>query len=839
MNESIQHFRNEEVISANMLTLNEVASWSLGTKGGLINAALPSLQRGSVWKAMQAEALWDSLVRGFPIGSFLLAPYDESRGHAKFFLQKSDQPETRIRTHHLLDGQQRATAIACGFLNPWSDISSGSSDRRPVLWVDLEPTDENDDREFVFRLLTASHPWGYQRKLGAGGSERLESGQISKAIESYQETTEALKSLTPSNFPMQFVWPWDVKAPIPVSILIESVTDTEDVRAALLNKLSALPFWGVEEALCKEQLAWQTKVMSAITKEDKILSSHLERLITGIKSLVGTSSTYRIPAITISRLFGESDFGNKDVAESRDPVETLFVRVNSGGTPLAGEELMYSILKSSWPDITQYTEDVDYALTTPARQMLLIARLVQSRQQTKNDSHRPPPMLDVRGFRRLIHTNIIGKLGFSEHMRQFMEERGMKIFKVAIELLRDGEYGLPPFLISDLAQGAKGLHVMLILLRWIDRMLEAEVQPSSLDDHTKRKLLGALTAWSWFSEDAGKCLDAIWPDLQTCTPDRLSEFFDNLTFAKTLKLDNNLRFKMLPILPAAKLKEAIEECVTDRVIKNAKMSNSTSAYWSKWDRYKHWENTSPESVSSWIQRVLLKSWQAELSDEQEQMDESWQVLNYWQRFNSKALFDRRLLIFAQRKWINQWFKDFDPSIPSQVEDVNRPWDYDHIHPASLLRSKQRVLRGLPDVIKYWHGTIGNLRAWPLGLNRGDQDNSPSLKLTKPVSEMEKLYSISTEQHRWDASFINTKKHNVRAHWIATVPQEDFKSGYLVNESNINHTNCRIDLIQAITGRCLAIYEHWYDELLLAELMPSKSLFSLLRDSERDLSITTE
>ena len=31
---------------------------------------LPALERGAVWPAYQVERLWDSLVRGFPIGCF-------------------------------------------------------------------------------------------------------------------------------------------------------------------------------------------------------------------------------------------------------------------------------------------------------------------------------------------------------------------------------------------------------------------------------------------------------------------------------------------------------------------------------------------------------------------------------------------------------------------------------------------------------------------------------------------------------------------------------------------------------------------------------------------------
>jgi Protein of unknown function DUF262 len=81
--------------NVHLLTLSEVASWSVSdaTKQSddpekeKIIAVLPALQRGAVWKPYQIEGLWDSLVRSFPIGAFLLAPIDkERRGEAEILL---------------------------------------------------------------------------------------------------------------------------------------------------------------------------------------------------------------------------------------------------------------------------------------------------------------------------------------------------------------------------------------------------------------------------------------------------------------------------------------------------------------------------------------------------------------------------------------------------------------------------------------------------------------------------------------------------------------------------------------------------------------------------------
>jgi len=78
--------------------LDEIAKWQLNSENSKIK--LPALQRGFVWKVSQMESLWDSILRGFPVGSLLLSKHDNGE-------------------YDLLDGQQRATSIALGYYNPW------------------------------------------------------------------------------------------------------------------------------------------------------------------------------------------------------------------------------------------------------------------------------------------------------------------------------------------------------------------------------------------------------------------------------------------------------------------------------------------------------------------------------------------------------------------------------------------------------------------------------------------------------------------------------------------------------------------------------------------------
>ena len=72
-------------------TLKEIALWAQNSK-----VDIPNVQRGFVWKPSQIENLWDSLLRGYPVGAFVMTP-------------KSDG------NFEILDGQQRATSISLGF----------------------------------------------------------------------------------------------------------------------------------------------------------------------------------------------------------------------------------------------------------------------------------------------------------------------------------------------------------------------------------------------------------------------------------------------------------------------------------------------------------------------------------------------------------------------------------------------------------------------------------------------------------------------------------------------------------------------------------------------------
>ncbi|MBI1326978.1 MAG: DUF262 domain-containing protein [Alphaproteobacteria bacterium] len=135
---------------------------------------LPSIQREFVWKKEQIELLFDSLMRGYPIGSFLFwqvqAATSKKFRFYKFLQsyhekkQRHNEPATLTGERDIvsiLDGQQRLTALLIGLQGTYADKLPGKwitndksyPERTLCLEVLKEIEDEDIDRKFNFKFL--------------------------------------------------------------------------------------------------------------------------------------------------------------------------------------------------------------------------------------------------------------------------------------------------------------------------------------------------------------------------------------------------------------------------------------------------------------------------------------------------------------------------------------------------------------------------------------------------------------------------------------------------------------------------------------------------------------
>lgn len=139
---------------------------------------IPAIQREFVWSQGQIGNLFDSLLRKYPIGTFLFwqVPAADTRGYAFYDVMRDYHelknrhsqvitiPDSRDVTA-ILDGQQRLTSLNIGLVGSYTVKRPGArttaSDAYPVkrLHLDLCYEPNPDDElgvQYMFRFLTAS-----------------------------------------------------------------------------------------------------------------------------------------------------------------------------------------------------------------------------------------------------------------------------------------------------------------------------------------------------------------------------------------------------------------------------------------------------------------------------------------------------------------------------------------------------------------------------------------------------------------------------------------------------------------------------------------------------------
>ena len=135
---------------------------------------LPAIQREFVWKTGQIEQLFDSILRGYPIGSFLFWQVQADRQSDYQFYEfvreyherdNHHNPKASLRGVHgltaVLDGQQRLTSLYIGMKGSYAYRTKGrwwtSPDAFPTrrLYLDLLEPDDDWDGGYRYRFLTA------------------------------------------------------------------------------------------------------------------------------------------------------------------------------------------------------------------------------------------------------------------------------------------------------------------------------------------------------------------------------------------------------------------------------------------------------------------------------------------------------------------------------------------------------------------------------------------------------------------------------------------------------------------------------------------------------------
>ena len=635
-------------------SLKEIAQWQHDSLATESTIKLPSLQRGFVWKPNQIEALWDSIFRGYPIGAILMS---------------IDEHENRF----LLDGQQRCTSIALGHINPFSDNEKSFlslKDYKPSIWIDLAPEKNTEGQKFVFRCLTKSHPWGYQLK---DNSVALSMSNRRNALAFFKPSTESYLDLTSKD-----ISPWDAHYPIPLSFVLEmdlNCKENETINFELFkNEL-------IQKTLTLKKIKTQHTnnefVDFTLLKKDNFEES-IKNIYIGYCNYKNLS----LPEIAISAsLLKEDDSDNN---ESQDP--SLFVRLNSAGTRISGEELIYSVYKAKFPEIKDLVENIGASYIAPSKIISLFSRLIISEHSNYSNFQKD---LSIQNFRKKIR-----EVDFQEKLKNYIgnekESNAKKLVDSALAILSKGQSDFPAVLLKQLM--ISNFDLLFVLITYLNKH-----DSKAFNDEERNEIASSYVWILWFSKDSKNAIIKLYDYLFSKT--------DNHTWSEATKklIDQNL---ILPVINPELIKNQLTKIVIESKIQYNDFNATQNLFL-------------PE-----IKEQLFYDAQNEFI-----FNENWSLL-IEKIYNNKSM-----LIYAQKEYMNTKFKEFNQF--ENLDDTNRPWDWDHIYPDSWVYRKE----GINILVRKWVNCIGNFRALSYDDNRSENNHlSPKERFENDTKKSESFIS---------------------------------------------------------------------------------------------------
>ena len=659
-------------------TLGEIAKWQTDDASKVM---LPPIQRGFVWKTQQVEALWDSILRGYPIGSLLLCEVADNEGNR----------------YDLLDGQQRATSITYGFRIPIAskelspkDTWKNDSKSVPILWLDLDPdTQLSGGRLFCPRLITQAHPWGYS---STNPEYILSVSDRQKALTAFNFASSSANFESYTQMSLHLAYPYDAKLPIPMWVLLNAFREAIDEEAwieSVVQYLELLEMNNLElKGGCIDANDYIDRIKSKLRQNDFPAKESLFEII---RKVVRTAIAANIMPY---KLLQTEDAVNDSV----DP--TLFVRLNAGGTVLRGEELIYSIFKARFPKLADVVKNEETDIMPGSRIVVLLTRIAISRC----GNHQYPAALSVKSFLEKTKDSERPEVKKLQELLFHKGETGdgIKAFRDVRSDLEKGS--IPAVLVKALMRRESDilLYFLAQKLNSYER-INSGIKETDLEvnwfglfsyisfAHPRKE---AFIEWAWdknlnellryFKGDKVECKDIndplFWSPLEPSEFRSLYEFFlENAESAP-----NNDYFHSLEL-------EEMKEC-----LKYFPKQNDSTLF----D-----ENDRSDKVD--VRRTeVIKS-----------------IFSSFTQLHEKLSSNRFLLFYFQKEYISLNFKEFNQF--TSLTDTNVPWDFDHIYPHSWIKHKQHSTK-----IRAWNNCIGNLRVLDLSKNRADGAQSPKSKLTE-------------------------------------------------------------------------------------------------------------
>jgi hypothetical protein len=682
-------------------SLQEIANWQLLPSAD--GVAIPRLQRGLVWKAVKMELLWDSIMRGIPIGAFVVC----NRKKLPEQVRGSDVQANE----YLLDGQQRSAAITMAFHEfPATKVDSNL----PILWLDVAPKEQvnraqaGKSREFWFKVTTKAHPWGYAYKpREVDGKDTVFSAWVQReSVKPLKEHGYAGYRPSPSE-----LWPKESTCPVPFTFLCRAYQTLRTTIGRHLESKDGPAFWAKVSALVENapKSNWRDMMWPTIRQPEE---HKLTKFLVGLRC----AFTYEIVALhTPDALMEEASSTDAEGAG----VSVLFERINTMGEPPDPEELTYSVLKALWPQLYDIDEVArgrmfPYRLAVLAIQVFTIHEggkwdqavntpyLRSLMRNSETDEHGQTVKQRIEAFIRSGDTNSVSPfaqacaivdewLGFARtHERDYRE---------------DAQWGFLKFHRTAIAQQRPVVYKLLLLLA-----LQPEVIRQAACSQNQMASLTAIL--SWFTDKPSDVAERLYKAVSGS-----------------------------PQVWKEAMRKALVECVDLGLVVLPCPPKEIPRILDYDDVALHIENMP--------RRARMSVWWPSLS-------------RMWSPFGGNGI-GHETLLYAQRCYlkVQHLFGDYDPSQRDMWETYNRPWDLDHILPRSWLCRRQGHTPGkYMEVGEFFRDCSGNVVAIPFSANRAKKDEKPDssycegyddqLHLNRSeICQYKKMYTYDEEQQRHD------------------------------------------------------------------------------------------
>lgn len=753
---------------------------------------IPTIQRGFVWKPYQIENLWDSLARNFPIGTFTI---DDSS-----------------KNKQILDGQQRASAIVIGYKGIAGNTAFNIHGNFMRLFVDIAKPSADSEKKFTFRLITRSHPWGYQLK---DNDEMLSVADRRNVLKVYDELgitespknkKERVKYFEVEEKKTEF-FPYDCYLPIPVEMFLQAEKKEDCFEA--VKQYTEKTFNKFIEI---QNSNFQIKCIPFLEFYEKELGENKNAKFFQ-KETVSTKGLLSIYENIYQQY--KKKFGNKNIDPQLNKIiESHFADIN--------EKIYHN---EKWPEndkqhISFYTLDELYdAIAAIKNYQLVFSNITNTKLNISIDSTEEQKFNKINKnnnddidiiFQRLNR----GGTPITE------DDLIFSLFKSSLGKSKDDLELLNKFVINcgNLINPSRLFRLAYLLFLQVKRNnIRNELKYQSLKykyvkhELKDEKFKGFLK--DYFIELNDKNLFVQFKKIFLYDKENNKAGLPIPLFIKLCNSAPELVFLMMYRLSH---KCDYEHVVNSELNRKLMIGFLLGLFWfykgKKEKSYRPLLQTIWPLVSS---AEFKDCWSTELLQRCNLMYDDYDfenfIFNKTELYNAngkrdtnvnfidKILDNKDLVLYAQKDALATWF---DLSI-FLLDDNAVPYDYDHICPSSYRRK-----RNIHKDIKLLLDDIGNFRVWPFDLNRSDQDKDIAAKFYFDKTNIFfEQYNIKDKKVLLQHSFIKWKVSDYVLEKIEGIKRSSTK--------NIDA------LINDIKDRSKAIYNVWY--ILIKDIFKRKNI----------------